>query len=186
MPLKCCIFVEIAKKTSSDFMAKNTRRDIQNKKEQTENSEKHPVAKKQEELEHDAQRKYIQLQLIKQQVQTYAEEKKIIDEKTQEIYQTIETLKKIADVKNNTEMWTPLGSGAFGRALLKDSENVLIAIGAGAALVEKREAAIELLEERKKELENVSTDVMGQIFQLSESAESIENDLNRIIEKLNK
>ena len=83
-------------------------------------------------------------------------------------------------------MWTPLGSGAFVKSTIKDTENVLVAVGAGAAVHEPRSHAINVLDERKKELETLSSEIMGKILELSEAAESIETDLNKIIEKLQK
>lgn len=150
------------------------------KKNVTQRSEK----KSAEEMEHEAQMKYLQLQLIKQQLMTFMEEKKIIDEKAEEIKQTIQTLNSMNGVAKNSQMWTPLGSGTFAKSEIKDTEKVLIGVGAGAAVLQERGSAARVLEDRKKDLEKLSTEIISNVYQLSEKAESIENDLNKLIEKL--
>ena len=135
-------------------------------------------------LEEEAQKKYLQLQFLKQQLQLYVEEKKLIDQKLEELDQSVAALHSLAAAKPGAAMWTPVGSGSFVAASLMDAKHVLVGIGAGAAVKTTRGEAVAVLEQRKNELDKTSTDVMGQIIQISEAAESIEQDLSSLIEKI--
>ncbi|MBI4174367.1 MAG: hypothetical protein HY517_01880, partial [Candidatus Aenigmarchaeota archaeon] len=76
------------------------------KKEKPAKAEKKPVKREQE-----MQEKYIELQILKQQIGSYVEQKQALDEKENEISTTIEALKALPKIKRGEEMWSNLGSG---------------------------------------------------------------------------
>lgn len=130
-------------------------------------------AGKQEEF----QAKYIQLQVLKQQLAAFIEEKNVIDEKYNEMNVTIDALHKMEDVTNGEEIWSSIGSGAFVRSDIKDIEKVLVAIGAGVVVRERRERAIEILQERLDQLTNLNHEIITEATKFSRAIHQLEKEV---------
>lgn len=129
------------------------------------------------------QRKYAQLQMLKQQMSALLEQKKAIDEKLEEITNTIEALEKLGEIEKGNEIWSPFGSGAFVNSDIKDTENVFFAVAAGLVIREKRGNVIKILEQQKKELELAERKLIQEAGKYSEHANSIEKELEMLVRK---
>ncbi len=152
------------------------------KDEKEHKSEKKKSKPSQQEL----QEKYIELQFLKQQINSFVEQKQAVDEKENELNATIEALKALPNVKKGEEMWSPLGSGSFVRSDIKDTEKVLVAIGAGVVTKEPLPKAIEILESRAKELNEIGQQIVGQANALLERINTLEPELERLAEHFQK
>ncbi len=130
----------------------------------------------------ELQKKYMQLQIIKQQFSALMEEKTAVTEKLTEISTTIEAMKKLPAVKKGEEMWSSIGSGAFVRSDIKDTENVFVAAGAGVVIKETREKGIQILTGRMKELEKIDTELAAEINKFGEAAARLEQELQHAVE----
>ena|SRR3989338_3415064 len=135
---------------------------------------------RQEELQH----KYIELQILKQQISQYVEQKQALDEKQGEMNATIEALRKIDTIKEGDEMWSSLGSSTFVRSDIKDTKKVLVAIGAGVVTKEPVERAIEILESRVKDLDALSTQIVEQANALLERINELEPQVQKLMEQM--
>ncbi len=69
------------------------------------------IKRKKEHVHQELQAKYIQYQLIKQQLSAFIEKKTAVDEQMNEFNSTIDALHKLDNVKNGEEIWSSLGSG---------------------------------------------------------------------------
>ena len=135
---------------------------------------------RQEELQH----KYIELQILKQQISQYVEQKQALDEKQGEMNATIEALRKIDTIKEGDEMWSSLGSSTFVRSDIKDTKKVLVAIGAGVVTKKPVERAIEILESRVKDLDALSTQIVEQANALLERINELEPQVQKLMEQM--
>jgi prefoldin alpha subunit len=129
------------------------------------------------------QRKYMQLQMIKQQLQIYAEEKKLIDEKVNELAITLDALQKLGTVSAGDEMWTPIGSGGYVSASMKDLDNVLIGIGAGIFIREKREVAIERMQKILEEISALNNNVVSEMTKFAKQGEALEMEIQQLAQR---
>lgn len=132
----------------------------------------------------DLQEKYIEMQILKQQISTFVEQKQAIDEKENEMNTTVEALKKLSSVKSGEEMWSSIGSGTFLRSDIKDTEKVLVAIGAGVVTKETVPRAIEVLESRLADLENLSNEIVRQANVIVERISQLEPEIEKLAEKV--
>jgi len=135
---------------------------------------------RQEELQH----KYIELQILKQQISQYVEQKQALDEKQGEMNATIEALRKIDTIKEGDEMWSSLGSSTFVRSDIKDTKKVLVAVGAGVVTKKPVERAIEILESRVKDLDALSTQIVEQANALLERINELEPQVQKLMEQM--
>lgn len=136
---------------------------------------------KKEHSQEEMQKAYMQYQLVKQQLSSFAEERGKIVEKLKELMGTIESLKKLEGVDNGSEMWTPMGSGAFVSSDVKDVDDVLVAVGAGIVTKEKREKAIEILQARFQEMDKVDDMIIEELKRLSAQSEKLEKELKDMV-----
>src|SRR3989338_9302754 len=143
--------------------------------------EKKSASKKQDRQE--LQEKYLELQVLKQQISNYVEQKQAVDEKIAELNASIAALKALPNVKKGEEMWSSLGSGTFVRSDIKDVEKVLVAIGAGIVTKETLPKAIEILESRAKELNNISEEIVKQANSLVERINELEPQFEKLAEE---
>jgi len=129
------------------------------------------------------QEKYIELQILKQQVSSLIEQKHAIDERENELNVTLAALRKLDTVKKGNEMWSSIGSGAFVRSDIKDIEKVLVAIGAGLVVKESVPKSIEILELRLHEFSDINNEVVQQINTLVSRMSKLETELQKIAGK---
>lgn len=138
--------------------------------------EKKSASKKQDRQE--LQEKYLELQVLKQQISNYVEQKQAVDAKINELNASIEALKALPNVKKGEEMWSSLGSGTFVRSDIKDVEKVLVAIGAGVVTRETLPKAIEILESRAKELSDINDEIIRQANTMVERINQLEPEVS--------
>ena len=137
-------------------------------------------------MEKDMQRKYLQMQLLKQQLNALLEEKAFLDEKLSELMMSLDASKKLDRVKKSQTMWSPLGSGSFVQSEVKDTENIMISVGAGVLLKKKRIEAIEILKGRVEELRTINQNLVTEINRYNEQINKIEYELQEAVQKENK
>ena len=129
------------------------------------------------------QEKYIELQILKQQVSSLIEQKHAIDERENELNVTLAALRKLDTVKKGNEMWSSIGSGTFVRSDIKDNEKVFVAIGAGLVMKETVPKSIEILELRLHEFNDINNEVVQQINTLVSRMSKLETELQKIAGK---
>ncbi len=130
----------------------------------------------------ELQRKYAQLQLLKQQLNTLLEEKMMIDERVAEIVNSMDALKNLEKVKEGDEIWSGLGSGSFLNSAVKDTAKVLVSVGAGILIKEDRARAIEILQSRLDELNKIDKELVAEINKFSDQASKTESELQKLAE----
>ena len=136
--------------------------------------------------EEELQQKYIQLQVMKQQAQSFFEEKQKLDNHLSEMSLTLDAMKKLTETKLNEEIWTSIGSGAFVKGTINDVENVLVSVGAGIVVKKDLKSAIEVMESRVTDIQKVNEELMGELNKLVESIQQLEPQVEKLAEKLHK
>jgi prefoldin alpha subunit len=135
-----------------------------------------PKKDKKEEL----QTKYIQLQLLKQQFQELAETRNTLLERMSDITTSIDALQKLDSIKKGDEIWSSIGSSAFVKSDIKDTENVLVGIGAGVIVKENRARATELLESRLSELKKIEQEILTELSRFAQAIGQLEPQVEQL------
>ena len=137
-------------------------------------------------MQKELQRKYVQMQLLKQQLNALLEEKLLVDEKVSEIAVTVDALQNLGKVKKGDEIWSGLGSGSFMRSDVKDIDRVLISVGAGVLIKEERSRAIDILRSRLDELNKIDRDLIAEINKFSDNINKLEPEIQRLAKEESK
>ncbi len=134
-------------------------------------------------LEEEIQKKYIQMQMMKQQANAMMEEKGAIDQRISELAMTIDAVEKLAGVRKDSSIWAPIGNGSFVLADVKETENVFVSIGAGVVVKQTRERSLEILSQRRSELVNLNNEMVKELNTLAKELNDIETDLQELVQK---
>ncbi|MCX6819599.1 MAG: prefoldin subunit alpha [Candidatus Aenigmarchaeota archaeon] len=133
-------------------------------------------------MEKELQRKYLQLQLMKQQMNALLEEKIMLNERITELVSTIDAVKKLEHVRKGQEIWSPLGSAAFLDSDVKDTSKILIGVGAGVILKKTREDAIAILQSRLDEIDAIDKELITEINKYNNQLSVLEPEVQRLAE----
>jgi len=101
-----------------------------------------------------------QLELLKQQIET-------VKASIAELTSAEESLNAI-EGKENTETFVPIGAGSFVIAEIKNTDQVVMGLGAGAAAKKNIEEAKESISSQKKELEQLVDKMVGDVQKLTD------------------
>lgn len=94
-----------------------------------------------------------------------------------------ETLESIKD-KKDAETLVPIGAGSFIITEIKNTDEVIVGLGAGAAVRKKIADAEESIQEQKKDLESVSNKIAEQLNQITEFIVTKTPEAEALIQKL--
>lgn len=101
-----------------------------------------------------------QLELLKQQIET-------VKASIAELTSAEESLNAI-EGKENTETFVPIGAGSFVIAEIKNTDQVVMGLGAGAAAKKNIGEAKESISSQKKELEQLVDKMVGDVQKLTD------------------
>lgn len=120
-----------------------------------------------------------QMQQMQQQAQAIANQLDAMQQSTDELYATIETLKNLKSAKSRVML--PLGAGVYASSKAIETQKVLVNIGAG--IVDERSAAEaqELLEKRLKIILSSITKGQEALAQINARMEVLDSDARKMI-----
>ncbi|AUB55799.1 MULTISPECIES: prefoldin subunit alpha [Methanobacterium] len=111
--------------------------------------------------------------------------------------QQVETLKTtIADLtiaqetldaikgKQSPETLVPIGAGSFLITEIKNTEEVIVGLGSGAAVKKNIDDAKESIEEQKKELDNIMQKMMSDLTKISQIISQKSPEAEELIQKI--
>ncbi len=133
--------------------------------------------------EEKMQQLFMQMQMLKEQLETAAKEKGMLDEKTKEIILAKRTIQEIKKVKPKSETWAPIGAGSYVKTEIKDTKNIAIGVGAGVVAMKKIDDAVKILDKREKELDVFDRALVGNIEELQKVAASTEAEMQGLLQK---
>lgn len=126
----------------------------------------------------EKQQKMMQLQIMNQQGEQLKQQLMQFEEQMANLNMLQESLKVLEKTEVGNEMYTPLSSGVFVNAELKENKHVLISVGAGIIIKKKIEDAQRMLEDQEKKMELVVKQVRDEFEKFVNSAKTIETELS--------
>jgi prefoldin alpha subunit len=134
--------------------------------------------------EKELQRIYLQLQIMKKQLNDMMEKKLMVEQKINEIMNTINSVNHIRKTKKGEEVWVSLGSTLHVKTRIEDTENVAIGIGAGIVAKKTIDEAFEILEKRLNELVDINNQISDEVNQYSGQIEEMEKKFQEMAKEL--
>ncbi len=128
--------------------------------------------------EKDIQKKILEFQLLSAGLEQIEEREKEVLNAKQEIETSLSALKEVERLTQEKEILINLGAGNFVKGILHPPKKVLTSLGAGVIVEKDIKKAIELMEERAKNmgkaLEKIVSEKEAVLRRLDELREEIE------------
>ena len=134
-------------------------------------------------MKQEIQQKYIELQILNQQIKKIQEQFLFLQQQLGELTSLENSLAEMKSIKKDSEMFSSLGSGIFVNSKLSNPEQVIVNVGAGLLVTKTVEEALKLV---KTKIENVNTSAETIREELSKAAsysEKLSEDLNEMVAK---
>ena len=102
--------------------------------------------------EEQIQQKYMQFQMIQQQLEEVNQHLGMLNEQSSELDISIEAVKEIAKTKLDNEFLAPVANGIFIKGELKENQKLVVNVGMNTTVEKTIPEVVVLLEEQKKEI----------------------------------
>ncbi len=101
-----------------------------------------------------------------------------------ELSMTLNFLKNMRQLKPDTEVLIPVGSGALVPGRLTTVEKVLVEIGSGVVVEKSAEEAVQVIENRIKEVDETVGRLQKDIADIQEKIEAIRPEAEQLMKQL--
>jgi len=101
-----------------------------------------------------------------------------------ELSMTLNFLKNMRQLKPDTEVLIPVGSGALVPGRLATVEKVLVEIGSGVVVEKSAEEAVQVIENRIKEVDETVGRLQKDIADIQEKIEAIRPEAEQLMKQL--
>jgi len=135
--------------------------------------------------EDKAQQLMYQMQVLESYFADFAQRENTLMNVLKDTTLAIESIKEIGE-KNESDTLVPLGMGTFAKTKISSNDKIVLNVGAGVAIEKDREAAINVLESRIKEIEVALNETASQKQEVAAKLEQGKAEMNRIAESISK
>ena len=135
-----------------------------------------------EEKQKELQQKYMEFQMLDQQIKQMQKQMQMIEMQTQELSNTQEAIDDLTKTKKGADFLAPIASGIFVKGKLEENKELIVNVGSNVTVSKSKEEVKAMLEAQLKELQTVQENVKMQFESLTEKAEILEKELQSLIE----
>ncbi len=108
------------------------------------------------EKEERLKEKYLQFQMIQQQIEQITQHVEALNQRNAEVDVSIEAITELGKTKKDTEILSPIANGIFVKAELKDNAALIVNVGADTAVEKTISEIVEILKQQQQEIaENI-------------------------------
>lgn len=129
------------------------------------------------------QERYVEMQLIEKQVHQLRQRLQIVEGEIQEVRSNSVALDEMSKVKPGEELMIPLANGIFMRGTVKETEKLLVGVGASIVVEKDIPSTKNILDQRLQTLEKYHKEVLQGIMTLDERGRGLEKEMRTVIEK---
>lgn len=131
----------------------------------------------------EVQQKYIELQLLNQQIKKVQEQFLLFQQQLGELTSLETSLVEMRDIKKDVDMFSSLGSGIFVNSKIVDNENVLVNVGAGIIVKKSVSEAVNLVKSQIETISKSLESIKEQFVQASSYSQQLTEELNALAQK---
>ena len=128
-----------------------------------------------------AKQKYLETQLILQQVKQTNQHLEILQNQLVATISLVEHLDDLAKIPKNTKIYTALGPGVFVEAELKNTDRVLLTIGAQTAVYKTVEETKKALTKQTTDIHELMSKISADLQKLTTKSETLQQELRDLI-----
>jgi len=138
-------------------------------------------SQEQQEFEKAVQEKYMELQMASNELKQMQAQLKAIDQQMIDLSSVAESLDELKASKVGKEMLVPISGGIFVKGILKDTETLIVNVGANVAVKKSVDETKQLLNKRLKETEEIRAQALSELENMAVHAHQLESELGEMI-----
>lgn len=106
----------------------------------------------QEELQNALQEKYMEYQVVEQQVKQVEEQNQTLQKQIEDLNGIKEAIESMEKTKKGSELFVPISAGIFIKAEMKENSELLVNVGDNVVVPKSIKDAIKLVEKQEQEI----------------------------------
>lgn len=126
------------------------------------------------------QQKYMELQVIDQQIKSMQQQLQAIENQMLDLMVTKQSIEELKDVKIDSETLSPIAGGIFVQSVIKDNKELIVNVGSNVAVKKTTEEVKKLIEKQIEEIQKVQTELLANIQKLSVQGRDLESGLKNV------
>lgn len=128
--------------------------------------------------------KYFELQILEQQLKQVNQQLLNMDNQLLELQRIKDNLDDLAKTKKDTEMLVALGGGVFSKAELKDSNKVLMNVGANIVVEKDMGSSKEVINHQIEQINDVVKQLEQEFQILAINSQALQHELQKMVSKV--
>ncbi len=130
-----------------------------------------------ENKEQKLQEKYLELQLIDQQIKQLQQQLAYIEEQVVELRNISEAIEELKDIKENSKIFFTLSPGILIEGKIKNKDEFLVNIGSGCVVKKTAAETKELIDNQILQLENLIARLQQDIVLMSSRGRQLQDEI---------
>ncbi len=130
--------------------------------------------------EKKAQEMYMQFQVIDQNIKQLQKQLEMVTHQLMDLSVTRGSLDELDKVKAGNEIFVPISSGIFARAVIKDTSELLVNIGANVVVKKDNASTKKLIQDQIEEVKGIQKQMIEELEKMTGYASQIELQLQEI------
>ena len=129
--------------------------------------------------EEEMQQKYLQFQLIQQQLEQVNEHLQMLNQQTAELDISVNAVAELSQTEVNNEILAPIANGIFLKAKLTDNKKFIVNVGSDTTVEKTIPEVIKLLEEQKQQVYQQLVEADAIMQELTSQAQIIYQEIEK-------
>lgn len=130
--------------------------------------------------EENMQNLYLEFQMLDQQIKQLEKQSAALNNHLMELMMASQSLDDMNNTQEGTEILTPLSSGIYAKAELKDSKSFIVNVGANIAVVKNLDSTKELIGAQINEIKKLQETLASQLLAHTNKAAMLEQEITKI------
>ena len=127
----------------------------------------------------ELQKLYLEYKAVEQQTKQIEEQLATVEAQLGEADNIKSSLDDVKNIKQGSDILVPVSSGIFVKAKITDSDKVIVNVGSDIMVGKTLDGAKKLMDQQKKEIENVRDSMVRVLYELNMKARLIQEQLMR-------
>jgi prefoldin alpha subunit len=123
------------------------------------------------------QQKYMELQILDQQMKQIQKQLQLIEMQLSEVEATKEALNDLKNTKTDSEILAPISNGIFVKGKLIDNQKLAVNVGSGTVVEKSVPELIKIIDEQEQEIKKAHDSLAAEMQKLGTKALEIEKTL---------
>ena len=134
-------------------------------------------------MNEDTQRKYIEIQILEQQIKQIQKNLEILNQQIFELNMISNSLTEIKKTKIGQELLIPLGSGIFIKTELKDNNEILTNVGSDVVISKTNAETKTFIKSQTEFVTEMITKIEQELHLSISKYEELKEDLQELVKK---